>query len=382
MTQNSNITKGDLLAFTKTIEKTFKESIEKLEARFDKLEARFDKLEDRFDKLEDSYNGYIKKEGIIYENKSNESFTIYLNKKNIQYKQLYIENFYGPDNQNPITDFDGCFLINYGNQKINTNKRLCNTYSIRGLIPPNNLLIKQNVALSKNTLMKIVIIEAKHDIDKSKIDGKLLQFIKISEILNNNYKSNNSTLNNSTLNNNFKNMIYDEDFKELKDNYFHIRDTQLNNINIYFSANNWTMNLQEYINDINNNNITEEMYIEHTNKIINSDDKKLVISVKKAGNKAKSYYLDNKADLDLDIYKDIDIYINNFKSEYEYINNFNYTNNKKKDLNPIEEYCNIMKHLKTFTTPFDDLKLQNWNNKLGIISNNTVICEKTYLKNV
>jgi hypothetical protein len=285
------------------------------------LDIRLVKVETKLNKLETSFNGYVKKEGDIYELKINDIFDRHLNDNNKLYKELHIGNFYSPTKL--ITDLDGLFIVNY-------------------LPPINNPLKKRNI-VNQFTDVKIIIIESKHDLDKSKIDNKLQQIFEIQETL---VMSNNS----QTARLDYKIMLTNNDFKTLKSYYNHTN----NNIYIYFAAENITKNLEDYIQKISDGSLNEQDYIDLTNKIINTHDKKLIDKVIELGKKSVSKTQN----------KDLEKYINNFKATYEYINMYTFN---LEDI--IEDYHNIMLYLKTFTLPFSSLQFEKFTNKVGFISN-------------
>jgi hypothetical protein len=289
--------------------------VDKIEDRLTKLEKKVDNIEIKLTKLETSFQGYIKKEGDIYEIKVNDTMSRYLNHSQIQFSELHIGKFYSLKNE--ITDFDGLFLINFN-------------------------ISNQN---AKRNNSEIILIEAKHDLDKSKIDQKLLQYFEIEEIL----KLNNTTKGND----NYNTMILNDNYKLLKKNY-------KDNLYLYFAADNVTKYLEDYILYIFDGTLDKEKYIELTNLILNTHDLKLIEKVIKLGKLAVDKIEDP-------ILKD---YIINFKTTFEYINSFNFKDKPK--ITEIKEYYEIMKYLKTFTIEYDNLKFNTFKNKVGLISNNII----------
>jgi X-X-X-Leu-X-X-Gly heptad repeat protein len=119
------------------------DKLNKLDDKVNKLGDKVNKIETKLEKLEKSFNGYIGKESEIYELKSNDIFSRFLNENNKMYKELSLRLFYSSTKL--ITDFDGLFLVNYL-QHIKPLKTIYNNEDF-----PNK---------------QIVIIEAKHDLDK------------------------------------------------------------------------------------------------------------------------------------------------------------------------------------------------------------------------
>jgi hypothetical protein len=343
---------------------------EKIDEKFEKLDEKIEKLDEKIEKINNNYNGYIKKEGEIYEIRANDIFESYLINNNKLYKQLYFGKFYGPTKE--ITDFDGCFIVNY--QELNTiashQKRLNNATS------RNRTPIIYSVSIQKNIRTahikpEIIIIEAKHDVDKSKIDNKLLQINEICNILSNN---------------NIQNPIQDYQDMIASDNYKLLKSQFYNNIHLYMAADNWTQNLLKYVNDIFLGKMTVSNYIEHCNIIINTHDKKLINKVIKLGKLADRFIrrapvIEQITPLTEQVsviitpayYTSITNYIKDFESTYDYINSFKFICNKKKNLNDVENYCNIMNYLKTFVIPFDPSNFYYFKNKINVISNFKVL---------
>ena len=288
----------------------------------------------KLNKLDKTLNGYIGKESEIYEIKINDLFVRYLNDYNRLYKELNLRNFYGPSNL--ITDFDGLFLVDYFE---NIKAPLFNSKG-----RPKNV-----VKAYPNT--QIVIIEAKHDLDKSKIDKKLMQYFEIQSILNNSK--------NNQAKKDYQEMIADPEFKILEKQYN-------NNLYILFAAENITKCLEKYIETIYLGILDKDTYIQLTNDILANHDKKLINRVLKMTRTIQA------------VHPELKKYIKNFKPDYDYINEYNFTKedsyNFTRDRNDVlsKEYHELMMNLKSYVTPYEEIDWSAFKNKIGSISNNKI----------
>ena len=301
--------------------------------KLNKLDDKVNKIETKLDKLDKSFNGYISKESEIYELKSNDIFSRFLNENNKMYKELSLRLFYSSTKL--ITDFDGLFLVNY----------LEHTKSIKPIYNNNG---KQKNVVHDFPNRQIVIIEAKHDLDKSKIDKKLMQIMEIQEVLTNNVTSTSGT---RGTNRDYQDMLNNPEFQILLQQY---TDIGKSNIYLLFAAENITNVLEKYIQAIYEGSLDKERYIELTNKILASHDKKLLDTIIKSGANTLRTSTNNE----------LKTYINNFVPEYDYINQYNFSQKN--------EYHNLMMVLKSYAIPYENLNWQMFSGKIGIIMNNEV----------
>lgn len=311
------------------------DKLNKLDDKVNKLDDKVNKLETKLEKLDKSFNGYISKESEIYELKSNDIFSRFLSDHNKMYKELTLRLFYSSTKL--ITDFDGLFLVNY----------LEHTKPIKTIYNNNG---KQKNVVHDFPNRQIVIIEAKHDLDKSKIDKKLMQIVEIQEVLIQEIVTNNVTRTRGT-NRDYQDMLNNPEFQILVQQY---TDIGKSNIYLLFAAENITKSLETYIQAIYDGSLDKETYIKLTNKILASHDKKLIDTIIKSGANTLKTTVNN----------DLKTYINNFVPEYDYINQYNFSQKN--------EYHNLMMVLKSYAIPYESLNWQMFSGKIGVIMNNEV----------
>jgi len=311
------------------------DKLDKLDDKVNKLDDKVNKIETKLEKLEKSFNGYISKESEIYELKSNDIFSRFLNENNKMYKELSLRLFYSSTKL--ITDFDGLFLVNY----LQHIKPLKTIYNNDG--KPKNVV---NDFPNK----QIVIIEAKHDLDKSKIDKKLIQLLEIQEVLKQGIVTTNVTRSRGA-GRDYQEMLNNPEFQILVKQY---TDIGKSNIYLLFAAENITKSLETYIQAIYEGSLDRETYIKLTNQILASHDKKLIDTIIKSGANTIKTTTNNE----------LKTYINNFVPEYDYINQYNFS--------PKNEYHNLMMVLKSYAIPYESLDWSLFVGKIGIIMNNEV----------
>jgi hypothetical protein len=203
---------------------TMKNIKEVIDTALKPIENRLTNVENKLNNFVTEVNGYIKRESDIFELISCDCYEKYLSDDHIKYKKLNIRNIYNMKDKDPVTDFDGVFLINY--------------------LPPEVTKNTNSIKQFRNT--QLVIIEAKHGIDKNKIDNKLKQLDKIYEVFENHNKVliNPKLLNNA--NSNFKKLIENEDFL--------LASRYINPFTViwYIATDDWTSSLEGYIQAITN----------------------------------------------------------------------------------------------------------------------------------
>ena len=314
------------------------DKVNKLDDKVNKLDDKVNKIETKLEKLEKSFNGYIGKESEIYELKSNDIFSRFLNENNKMYKELSLRLFYSSTKL--ITDFDGLFLVNY----LQHIKPLKTIYNNEG--KPKNVI---NDFPNK----QIVIIEAKHDLDKSKIDKKLMQIVEIQEVLRQGIVTTNVTRTRGA-GRDYQDMLNNPEFQILVKQY---NDIGKSNIYLLFAAENITKSLETYIQAIYEDSLDKETYIKLTNNILASHDKKLIDTIIKSGANTLRTSTNNE----------LKTYINNFVPEYDYINQYNFP-----DIDNRNEYHKLMMVLKSYVIPYESLNWSLFSGKIGIIMNNEV----------
>ena len=334
--------------------------------RIDDISTNFKQLEKKFDKFNRTFEGYINKESEIFELKTNDFVSRHLSNMNKHFKELHIGKLYSPRG-GEITDFDGFFIVDYIHEpNIKSFEEIRNQLQIDRQL--NNNSIKAISKLKQNAIKAIpnpwfLLIEAKHDIDKSKIDSKIIQFVEtIRKCISSPLKMSNNYL--------YQTMVRNSDFILLRT--LMKRDII---VDLYFSADNWTQYLRIYVETIFTGNMTEQKYIELTNNIINTHDKKMLQRVYQFAELAMEEADDT-----------LKTYIQNFSPECVYINQFNlqtmssgididkFKNNKTQDTDGkqnIANYISLMISLQKFTRPYETMQpyFDQVKNHVGIICN-------------
>jgi hypothetical protein len=211
------------------------ERLIKLEARMETVETRLTKLETKVSNLDTRLTQYVDKNSKIQENISTELIFTLLNKYIYRPLIIPIREFYDI-NGYYLTDFDGCMLL-YAPYMRNQNNQFKNNYT------------QINPDFKKNEL---VIIEAKRNTTKKKVDTKLLQLIRLST-----YLKSLSTLENAHCR--FKQMV-----KEYR------IDTWPKEINLIFATDDITLDIKIYIQLIHDG-ITKEKYDQYAFRTLRSD---------------------------------------------------------------------------------------------------------------
>jgi hypothetical protein len=117
-----------------------------------------------------------------------------------------------------------------------------------------------------------------------------------------------------------------------------------------------TKSLEIYIQAIYDGSLDKESYIKLTNQILASHDKKLIDTIIKSGA--------NTIKTTKNMMPELKTYINNFVPEYDYINQYNFSQKN--------EYHNLMMVLKSYAIPYESLDWSLFIGKIGIIMNNEV----------
>lgn len=310
------------------------------------LTKSIDNLKSKVTVLTNDFNGYIKRESDIFEIVSNDAFAECLSTQNRLYKQLYLKELYSLDSKTPVTDFDGLFLVDH--MEPFTPKSQEEIESRFAHLPPK--LRYKNAARMVNQRMNavqphkrasIVIIEAKHDVDKSKIDKKIKQLRDIECALNRIKAGVFVPTNQKCID-----MMQSPDFQQLLNAYEYDDETNMSNIQLVFAARNWTRHLKKYVGDVHAGALTTTaQYNSLTRDILQTHDIKLVGLVAEAVRKA-----DGDFQLDVD-------HINN--------NVLAASNAGTK---------NLVAKLRCFTIPFQDLQLDRMRGRIGCIVDGKVVC--------
>ncbi len=340
--------------------------LDEVSTRLDEVSTRLKQLENKFDRFNKTFEGYINKESEIFELKTNDFVSRHLSKMNKHFKELHIGKLYSPRG-GEITDFDGFFVIDYIHEpNIKSFEEIKTQLQIDRQL--NNNSIKAISKLKQNAIKAIpnpwfLLIEAKHDIDKSKIDSKIIQFVEtIRKCISAPLKTSNNYL--------YQTMVRNSDFILLRT--LVKRDSI---VDLYFSADNWTQYLRTYVETIFRGDMTEQKYIELTNNIINTHDKKLLQRVYQFAELAMEEADDT-----------LKTYIQNFSPECVYINQFNlqtmssgidinkFKNNKTQDTDGkqnIANYISLMISLQKFTRPYETMRpyFDQVKDHVGIICN-------------
>lgn len=142
-----------------------------VENRLTSLEKRVDALEFNMSKFYQEFKIYTQNQSRIQENACLELCYTILNDNNYRPIKIPLRKFCNI-NGSDLTDFDGCLLIDLPVK--NPNSAINNSHHIR-----KNIFTPQTI-----------IIEAKHNITKDKVDRKILQMMNIAHILSNLSKMN------------------------------------------------------------------------------------------------------------------------------------------------------------------------------------------------
>ncbi len=152
-------------------------------------------MKTEFKDFKNEIHGYIKNESDIYELTIADCFERYLINKNVLFKRLQVKNLYNITSRNQVTDFDGLFLINCCDEKVyqnNVNYTRRNYEIFQKSIENNSYMSQTRKQSAKtklnerqnkliNTRPTLVIIEAKHEVNKKLIDNKILQLKQICQ---------------------------------------------------------------------------------------------------------------------------------------------------------------------------------------------------------
>ena len=202
---------------------------------FENFDKRLTTVETKLSNLDAKLSQYIDKNSKIQENISTELIYTILRKYIYRPVKISLGVFYDIDG-NILTDFDGCMLLYEPYFRKQNNQFRNNSTQIH----PD---FKQN---------EIVVIEAKRNTTKKKVDTKLLQLTKITSYLNSL-----DTLQNS----HFK---FNEMVKEYK------IDTWPKRINLIFATDDITQDIKSYIQMIHDG-ITKEQYDQYAFRTLRSD---------------------------------------------------------------------------------------------------------------
>jgi hypothetical protein len=206
-----------------------------LESRMSTIETRVSTIETRVSNTDAKLSQYIDKSSKIQENISTELIYTLLRNYIYQPVKIHLKYFYNP-NGSILTDFDGCLLLNEPFTRKQTNQFKNNSTQIH----PD---FKQN---------ELIIIEAKRNTTKKRVDTKLQQLTKLFHYL--------QTL--STLQN------VHSDFKTMVKQYR--IETWPKIINLIFSTDDISQDIKSYVRMIYNG-ITKEEYDKYTFGMIRSD---------------------------------------------------------------------------------------------------------------
>lgn len=147
------------------------------------MEIRVGDLESKLGKFYQEFKVYTQNQSRIQENASLELCYTILNENNYRPIKYPLRKFYNM-NGSDLTDFDGCLLIDLPVE--NPNLTIDNSHRIR-----KNIFSPQTI-----------LIEAKHNTTKDKVDRKIFQLMNIQQIL-----SQLSKMNMKTVSQNFQVMV-------------------------------------------------------------------------------------------------------------------------------------------------------------------------------
>lgn len=202
---------------------------------FENMDKRLTNVETKLTNMETRLTQHVDKNAKIQENIATELIYTILRKYIYRPLIISLRDFYDIDG-NPLTDFDGCMLLYEPFNRKQNNQFKNNSTQI-------NPDFKQN---------ELVIIEAKRNTTKKKVDTKLLQLTKITKYLNSL-----TTLPNTHTK--FKQMV-----KE-----YHIF-TWPKRLNLIFATDDITQDIKSYIQMIHNG-ITKEQYDQYAFRTVRSD---------------------------------------------------------------------------------------------------------------
>ncbi len=329
-----------------SIDKRFDEFSNRIDKKIDALAKNVDDVKRKVDGLAKEFHGYVGRENDIFEIVSNDAFAETLSTQNRLYKQLHLKEFYSLDSKAPLTDFDGLFLVDFMVPFIPKSQDEIESFFAH--LPPKQRyknaakLVNQRLnTVQPHKKTTIVIIEAKHDVDKSKIDKKFEQLYAIEDVLN---KIKAGGPAGQPTNQNCIDMMRSPDFQELLQAYEYDDVTKTSNIQLYFAARNWTRYLKKYVDDIHSDAIkTAEEYNSLTKDILQTHDMKFIRVVADA---VRKYGVEFRVDVD-------------------HINNALATSNAGTNA--------LVAKLQGFTTPFQNMQLQRMRGRIGCIVDGKVV---------
>lgn len=346
-----------------------------LDEKINYLDAKFKKLDNEVIGLKNAFNGYTKRSSDIFEITSNDTFARSLSQDNTFFKQLFLKELYSLDDNKPLTDFDGIFIVDYiaNVHPLSVEQiegKMSGLYVTNSLPPKMRYKQAAKFADKVNSLQQhpnpvIIIIESKNDIDKSKIDHKIQQLFQFEHFLDR-IKSQPPNLQQAS--NEFRDMYLSPHFQEMLSIFRFDKSSQKSNIHLYFAADNWTRHLIAYVDQICNGQLASSSYELLTNNILITHDAKLLETVYKAAKPMKNLRT-----------KDLANYATHFQPTMEYINSFNHIKSNASNSSNVNtktqivHFVNLIKTLQTFTIPYDQLQLERMHFRLGIISNGQVV---------
>ena len=291
-------------------EKNIGGRMDKLEQRMDRLEERMDRLEEKVDKLdvrmtslETNFKIYKLQESIIQEGVNTE-YIYKLLRSNLTTEYIIkIKtpfDFYPPKG-NRITDIDGCILLN---------PTIKGAKLIDDRLP--GFILKDNSHKISTKLLKqiTIIIESKHSLNKYKIDNKFRNMIDIENVL-----KSYDTIDITTTQKGFKKMISNIDISKFP-----------KTVNIIFASEDLKSELNDFLKEIYEGTLTENVYNRCTlNSLLEDDFYKALI----ADNTIQKDIIDELKTLledafsDEDISNNLETIRNNCKiSKYGYRSNY------------------------------------------------------------
>ena len=240
-----------------------REDLGKLSQKVDQLATSFatsqDALSKKVDKLTTSFEGYTRREAAISELRACRSFEKFMSDAGKHCAKKDIALLYTPDMKSRLTDFDGLYLANTtpgpatGRPSADAQRdRGANTRPAPSIGP-----LKTNAVVPSRG-GPVVVIEAKHDIDKSKIDFKLRQMAVLMEVAQD---ASNFSLSSTTRRNppppsgggakaaNSANLDW---FAQ------HAPRGQSRGLVVLFAAENWTPALRQYVTRLNDGTVPTE----------------------------------------------------------------------------------------------------------------------------
>jgi hypothetical protein len=245
--------------------KNVEERLTSVETRLTSVETRVGTLEMNLGKFYQEFKMYTQNQSRIQENTCLELCYTILDENNYRPIKYPLRKFFNIDGSD-LTDFDGCLLIDlpvkHPNASVNNSHRIR-----KHLYSP-----------------KTIIIEAKHNTTKDKVDKKLLQIMNIREILLQLPK-----MNMNAVSQNFKGMVQDYSL--------HIIPTH---VMLLFASDDIASEIKEYIIQIYKG-IDESYYNQFSLEELRALDifKKKFLSDLKIPKQLKALFLHSKSHIEL-----------------------------------------------------------------------------------